>query len=70
LSTEDQLTLSRLDLRPVFVGVERNIVRAAINDDASEARRLTMGTTRKDDVARADAAGDWIVPLGDERRLG
>jgi hypothetical protein len=70
LSTEDQLTLSRLDLRPVFVGVERNIVRAAISDDASEARRLTMGTTRKDDVARADAAGDWIVPLGDERRLG
>jgi hypothetical protein len=67
LSEVDQSALSRLALRPVFVGVERDILRAAINDDLSGVRRLTSERIREDEFARADAAGDWIVPLGAER---
>ena len=58
-------TLASLDLRPVFVGLERRLVHAAIDGDpASIVRTLGDGSTtsRK---GRTDRAGSWIIPLDD-----
>ena len=58
-------TLASLDLRPVFVGLERRLVHAAIDGDATSiVRTLGDGSTtpRK---GRTDRAGSWIIPLDD-----
>jgi hypothetical protein len=65
----DQEALARLNLRPVFVGIERDLVRSAIEGEATMLRKRLSDTTRKDDVGRFDRAGGWIVPLGDGQRL-
>lgn len=65
----DQETLSRLNLRPVFVGIERDLIRAAIDAEAEAVRSRLADTVSPDKFARPDRAGGWIIPLGDERRI-
>ena len=62
----DQKVLARLDVRPVFVGIERELVHAAVDGDPLVIRELLTGRRRADGAARCDGAGGWIVPLGDE----
>jgi hypothetical protein len=61
--------LARLHLRPVFVGIERDLIRAAINDDPQAVRSRIADTVSPDEFARPDRAGGWIIPLGEERRI-
>jgi hypothetical protein len=65
----DQESLARLNLRPVFVGVERELIRAAIDADPQAVRTRITQSVRPDDFARPDRAGGWIVPLGEERHI-
>ncbi len=65
----DQEALARLNLRPVFVGIERDLIRAAIDANPQVVRVRLSQTVRPDDFARPDRAGGWIVPLGEERRI-
>jgi hypothetical protein len=65
----DQESLARLNLRPVFVGVERELIRAAIDADPQAVRTRLTQSVRPDDVARPDRAGGWIVPLGEGRHI-
>lgn len=60
----DRDALARLDLRPVFIGVERQVIAAAIEGDATAARSALTDVARSDAIARANEAGEWIVPLG------
>ncbi|MGJ5051644.1 hypothetical protein ACQR09_31575 [Bradyrhizobium oligotrophicum] len=59
----DQEVLARLNLRPVFVGIERELVGAAIEGEAATVRERLTGVSRGDEVARFDRAGGWIIPL-------
>lgn len=68
-STVDQDALARLNLRPVFVGVERDLIRAAIDGEADTIRGRLAEKASPDEVARPDRAGGWIIPLGAERRI-
>lgn len=63
----DQDILARLNLRPVFVGVERDIIVAAIEGDA-DAVRDRLSDIQPDEFGRPDRAGGWVIPLGGERR--
>lgn len=65
----DQEALARLNLRPVFVGIERDLIRAAINADLQTIRTRLTQIVGPDEFARPDRAGGWIVPLGEERRI-
>ncbi|WP_198647158.1 hypothetical protein [Pannonibacter carbonis] len=65
----DQEALSRLNLRPIFVGVERNLIRAAIDAEPQAIRSRLADKERPDEFARSDRAGGWIIPLGQERRI-
>lgn len=65
----DQETLSRLNLRPVFVGIERDLIRAAIDAEAQAVCSRLADTASPDEFARPDRAGGWIIPLGEERRI-
>lgn len=65
----DQEMLARLNLRPVFVGVERDLIRAAIDAEPQAVRTRLVQSARPDDFARPDRAGGWIVPLGEERHI-
>jgi len=65
----EQEALARLNLRPVFVGIERDLIRAAIDADPQAVRVRLSQTVRPDEFARSDRAGGWIVPLGEERRI-
>ena len=65
----DQETLARLNLRPVFVGIERDLIRAAIEAEPQVVRNRLADVVRLDEFARPDRAGGWIVPLGEERRV-
>ena len=65
----DQEALVRLNLRPVFVGIERDLVRVAIDADPEGMRTRLTQTVRPDEFARPDGAGGWIVPLGGDRRI-
>lgn len=69
LSVTDQETLARLDLRPVYVGIERELIRAAIDSDAQAIRGRLSAKITQDGPARADRAGGWIIPLGSERQV-
>lgn len=63
LSLADERVLARLNLRPVFVGLERELVRLAIAGEP-EPIRLTMKRLRGDHQrARYGGAGGWVVPL-------
>ena len=65
----DQEALVRLNLRPVFVGIERDLIRVAIDADPEGMRTRLSKTVRPDEFARPDGAGGWIVPLGGDRRI-
>lgn len=65
----DQELLARLNLRPVFVGVERELIQAAIDADPQAVRTRIAQSVRPDDFARPDHAGGWIVPLGERRHI-
>ncbi len=65
----DQEALARLGLRPVFVGVERELIRAAINAEPQAVRTRLIQSVRPDDFTRPDRAGGWIVSLGEGRRI-
>ena len=65
----DQEALARLNLRPVFVGIERDLIRAAIDAELQTVRIRLRQIAGPDDFARPDRAGGWIVPLGEERRI-
>lgn len=68
-STVDQDALARLNLRPVFVGVDRDLIRAAIDGEAGTIRGRLAQKVSPDEVARPDRAGGWIIPLGAERHI-
>jgi hypothetical protein len=65
----DQEALARLNLRPVFVGIERDLVRAAIDAEPKTVRTRLTQIVSPDEFARPDRAGGWIIPLGEERRI-
>ena len=65
----DQEALSRLNLRPVFVGVEHELIRAAIDAEPQAIRSRLAEKGSPDEFARPDRAGGWIIPLGQERRI-
>lgn len=65
----DQEALFRLNLRPVFVGVEHELIRAAIDAEPQAIRSRLADKTSPDEFARPDSAGGWIIPLGQERRM-
>lgn len=69
ISPGDQEALARLNLRPMFVGVERDLIRAAIDAEPQTARTRLAQSVRADDFARPDRAGGWIIPLGEERHI-
>lgn len=65
----DQEALARLSLRPIFVGVEHELIRAAIDAEPQAIRSRLTEKRSRDDFARPDRAGGWIIPLGQERRI-
>ncbi|MBR0900778.1 hypothetical protein JQ616_37985 [Bradyrhizobium tropiciagri] len=65
----DQETLARLNLRPVFVGIDRDLIRAAIDAEPQAVRARVIQTGRPDEFARPDRAGGWIIPIGEDRRI-
>jgi CBS domain-containing protein len=65
----EQETLSRLNLRPVFVGIERDLIRAAIDAEPQAVRNRLTSMVSPDEFARPDRAGGWIIPLGEERHI-
>lgn len=69
VAPSEQEALARLNLRPVFVGAERDLIRAAIDAEMETVRARLTQMVRPDEFARPDRAGGWIVPLGEERRI-
>jgi hypothetical protein len=65
----DQETLARLNLRPVFVGIERDLIHAAIEAEPQVVRNRLVEKVSPDEFARPDRAGGWIIPLGEERHI-
>jgi hypothetical protein len=61
VSRLDQETLQRLNLRPIFVGVERNLVNAAISDDVASLRHLTTRERTASGSIRMDGGVTWMV---------
>jgi hypothetical protein len=68
-SAVDQEALARLNLRPVFVGIDRDLIRAAIDGEVETIRGRLAEKVSPDAFARPDRAGGWIIPLGTERRI-
>lgn len=58
--------LARLDLRPVFVGIEHELLHAAIKGDSAIIREALADRPSTVGRARSDGAGSWIVPLRDD----
>ena len=69
VSAADQEMLGRLNLRPVFVGIERDLIRAAIDGNAQSIRGRLANITNVDEIARPDRAGGWIIPLDGKQRI-
>jgi len=67
-SKVDQDALARLDLRPVFVGVERELVSAVIDGQANIVR-TRLAATKTTGHARPDHAGGWVIPLGEGQHI-
>lgn len=68
VAVADQDVLARLDLRPLFVGVDRDLIHAAIIGEADLVRKRLVEVAHVDEGARSDRAGGWIVPLGSSQR--
>lgn len=65
----DQEALARLNLRPVFVRIERDLIRAVIDAELQSVRIRLTQTVGPDEFARPDRAGGWIIPIGEERHI-
>lgn len=65
-SRAEQEVLARLDLRPVFVGVDRRLIRAVIDGEPTSILKAIELREERPDGARSDRAGGWIVPLRGE----
>ncbi len=63
VSPTDERTLARLNLRPLFVGLEREVVRSAIDGDGDVLKKI-LSQGREQVGARFDGSGGWILPLG------
>ena len=66
VSLFDRKVLARLDLRPVFVGIERDLVRTVAEGDVSSIREVLDRRPMFEGAVRGDRAGGWIIPLGEE----
>ena len=65
VSQADREALIRLDLRPFFVGVERQLVSAAVDGDPVSIRGALIDRPTFEGTGRSDGAGGWILPLED-----
>ena len=71
VAIDDQNTLVRLELRPVFVGVERDILAAAIKGDVDDTARPDLNADGPRTGAfptgqlRRDRTGTWLIRLGE-----
>lgn len=64
IARADREVLARLDLRPVFVGIERDLVHAVAAGDPSTIRRaLTAVPAVERGARRGNRASGWIIPL-------
>jgi hypothetical protein len=61
VSTVDQETLQRLDLRPVFIGVEQTLINAVISDDVESVRHLLTRERIASGAVRMDGGVTWMV---------
>lgn len=68
-SAVDQEALARLNLRPVFVGISRDLIRAAIDGEVHAIRGRLSEISSPHEFARSDRAGGWIIPLGAEPHI-
>jgi hypothetical protein len=67
LSALDQETLSRLKMRPAFVGVERSMLALAILGDVSSIEKHGLSKDGQTPQGpRDDGAGGWIVRLDED----
>ena len=66
ISRTDLETRARLDLRPVFVGIEYELLHSAIEGDGATVRKALAERPSTVGRARSDRAGSWIISLGDE----
>jgi len=69
VTPSDQEALARINLRPVFVGVDRDVIRLAIDTDLQAVRTHLAQNASSDEIARHDRAGGWIIPLGEGRQI-
>jgi hypothetical protein len=65
LSAADQESLRRLELRPVFVGLERRLVMALIAGNIADIRSITSRGRQATGTVRTDGAATWMVDVGD-----
>jgi hypothetical protein len=74
LSASDQDVLTRLDLNPTFVGLERRMVTAAIEGQIGELieeQTFARIGARDDNGPANDGTGTWVIRLDrDQVRLG
>jgi hypothetical protein len=63
LNNEDHETLARLGLRPVFIGVEREIIEGVINGNMNLLDQLSRRPTT---VGGPDPSGTWSIRLGED----
>ena len=76
LSAVDQETLSRLKMRPAFVGIERQMLKLAIEGAVEEieherVRSLLSASDAAAPGPRDDGAGSWVIRLDeDEASIG
>ena len=66
VSPTERQALARLDLRPVFVGIERASVRVAIEGESLSIRKALADRSAVPATVRSDGAGSWIIPLNDD----
>jgi hypothetical protein len=59
--------LARMELRPAFVGLERQFVMSVITEEASSLRKVSSRERRLSRFTRTDGAGWWIVQVGEGR---
>jgi hypothetical protein len=61
LSKLDQEVLQRLDLRPVYVGIERNLLNAAVIGNVDGIRTLIVRNRTSEGPVRSDGAAVWMI---------
>jgi hypothetical protein len=64
LSLADRQTLSRLELRPRFVGFERRFVAAVVDGQLDQIRKASLVKPKSEGELRSDPGGAWVIELG------